>query len=272
MGFRPIVRIIAILLCSAVASWSQSACAGKPQVMVLGTYHMANPGRDVYNMQADDVRAPKRQWELAELTDVLAKFQPTKIAIEADPDDKTTPAAFQDYLAGKHELSRSEVEQIGFRLAKQLGQKQLYPVNVEGEFPIQRVMDYAKAKDRSQELEKIMSSVGQSVPKEDAYLRSHTVLDFLLYLNSPSSVAAENDFYMQAATFGEDGDYAGPDLLTDWYGRNIRIYGNIRKLIASPGDRILVIYGAGHLGWLQEFVKMDSHLCLRTLAEFVPNK
>lgn len=272
MSFRTVTGIIAILLYSAVGSWPQSACAGKPQVMVLGTYHMANPGRDVYNMQVDDVRTPKRQRELAEFTDVLAKFQPTKIAIEADPDSKTVPAAFQDYLAGKHELSRSEVEQIGFRLAKQLGQKELYPVNVEGEFPIQRVMDYAKAKDRSPELEKMMASIGQTVTEEDAYIKSHTVLDSLLYMNSPSSVAAGNDFYMQMASFGEDGDYAGPDLLTDWYGRNIRIYSNIVKLIASPGDRILVIYGAGHLGWLQENVRMDSHLCLRTLAEFVPNK
>ena len=123
MGCRRMVPTITILLCSAVGAWSQSACAGKPQVMVLGTYHMANPGRDVYNMQVDDARAPKRQRELAELTDVLARFQPTKIAIEADPDNKTIPAAFQDYLAGKHELSRSEIEQIGFRLAKQLGQK-----------------------------------------------------------------------------------------------------------------------------------------------------
>src|SRR6516162_7700352 len=118
MGGRAIVPTITILLCSAVGAWSQSACPGKPQVMVLGTYHMANPGRDVYNMQADDVRAPKRQRELAELTEVLAKFQPTKIAIEADPDNKTLPAAFQEYLAGKHELSRNEIEQIGFRLAK----------------------------------------------------------------------------------------------------------------------------------------------------------
>ena len=272
MGFRPIARIITILLCSAVGSWAQNACAGKPQIMVLGTYHMANPGRDVYNMQVDDVRAPKRQQELAELMDVLAKFQPTKIAIEADPDNKTIPAAFQDYLAGKHELSRNEIEQIGFRLAKQLGQKQLYPVDVEGEFPLQRVLNYAKAKDRSQELEQIMGSSGQSASEEEAYVKSHTVLQSLLHMNSPSSVAAENDFYMQVASFGEDGDYAGPDLLADWYTRNIRIHSNILKLITSPSDRILVIYGAGHLGWLQENVKMDSHLCLRTLAEFVPNK
>jgi len=272
MNFRPIVRIITILLCSAIGSWSQNVCAGKPQVLVLGTYHMANRGRDVYNMQVDDVRAPKRQQELAEVADVLASFQPTKIAIEADPDSKTIPAAFQDYLAGKHELSRDEIEQIGFRLAKQLGHKQVYPVNVEGEFPIQRVMDYAKAKDRSQELEKIMGSIEQSVAKDNVYVNSHTVLESLLYTNSPGSVAADNDYYMQMASFGEDGDYAGPDLLTDWYARNIRIYSNIVKLIRSPGDRVLVIYGAGHLAWLQENVKMDSHFCLRTLSEFAPNK
>lgn len=260
-----------MLLCS-VGSWSQSACAGKPQVMVLGTYHMANPGRDVYNMQVDDVRAPKRQQELAEVADVLARFQPTKIAIEADPDNKTVPVAFQDYVAGKHDLSRNEVEQIGFRLAKQLGHKKVYPVDVEGDFPMQRVMDYAKAKDRSPELEKLMASMGQTVTEEDAYIKGHTVLDSLLYMNSPSSVAAGNDFYMQMASFGEDGDYAGPDLLAAWYARNIRIYNNIVKLIAAPGDRVLVLYGAGHLGWLQENAKMDSHLCLRTLAEFVPKK
>jgi Family of unknown function (DUF5694) len=272
MNFRPIVRIITVLLCLAVGSWSQNVCADKPQIMVLGTYHMANPGHDIYDVHADDVRSPKRQQELAQLTDVLAQYQPTKIAIEADPDSKKVPAAFQDYLAGKHELSRNEIEQIGFRLAKRLGQKELYPVDVDGEFPWQRVVNYAKAKGRSAELDKMLSSVGQDVAKEDAYLKSHTVLEFLLYLNLPSSVAAGNDFYMQLVSFGEPGDYAGPDLLRDWYVRNIRIHSNILKLITSPSDRILVIYGSGHLGWLQGNVKMDSHLCLRTLAEFAPNK
>ncbi len=269
MSFRHIVLIVATLHCLSTAARPQNACVGKPQVLVLGTYHMANPGRDVYNMKVDDVRVPKRQQELAAVADVLARFQPTEIAIEADPDDKAIPAAYQDYVAGKHELSQNEIEQIGFRLAKKMGHKQVYPVNVDGEFPIQRVMDYAKAKDRSQELEKLMEPTGQAVAKDNAYINSHTVLESLLYMNSPDSVAADVDFYMQMASFGEDGDYAGPDLLTDWYQRNIRIYGNIVKLIASPDDRILVIYGAGHLGWLQEDVKMNSHLCLRTLADFV---
>jgi hypothetical protein len=39
-------------------------------------------------------------------------------------------------------------------------------------------------------------------------------------------------------------------------------------LIDSPNERILVIYGAGHLGWLQQDVSNDSAVTLRKLSEF----
>jgi hypothetical protein len=42
----------------------------------------------------------------------------------------------------------------------------------------------------------------------------------------------------------------------------------VRALITSPDDRILVIYGAGHLGWLRQIVNGDPTIELRTLAEF----
>jgi len=56
-------------------------------------------------------------------------------------------------------------------------------------------------------------------------------------------------------------------LLALWYRRNIRIYHNIVKLIESPNDRILVIYGAGHLGWLQQDIANDATVKLRKLAD-----
>ncbi len=266
------LRKLALTLFSlTLTCFAQDPCANKPQVLILGTYHMANPGRDIYNMQVDDVRSPQRQQELAQLTDVLAKFAPTKIAIEADPDSERVPAAFKDYLAGKHELTQNEIQQVGFRLARQLGHAQLYPIDVDGDFPFQRVIDYAKATDRSADLDKIMASTGQIVAAQSDYLKSHTVLQTLLYMNSPEHIASDLDFYLRLAPYGESGDYAGPDLLTSWYGRNIRIYSNLVKLIQKPTDRILVLYGAGHLGWLQSDVRMDSNLCLRTLADIAPN-
>jgi hypothetical protein len=62
---------------------SRSRPPGRPvrpfpraEVLVLGVYHMANPGRDVFNMKTDDVLAPKRQAEIVQLMRVLKAFGP----------------------------------------------------------------------------------------------------------------------------------------------------------------------------------------------------
>ena len=39
----------------------------KRVALLLGTYHMGNPGLDVHNVQADDVLSPKRQEEIQRL-------------------------------------------------------------------------------------------------------------------------------------------------------------------------------------------------------------
>jgi hypothetical protein len=64
-------------------------------------------------------------------------------------------------------------------------------------------------------------------------------------------------------------DYAGSDLVAAWYQRNIRIYRNIVALIDSPTEKILVIYGSGHLGWLRQNVVDDPTVRLRKLADLV---
>ena len=56
------------------------------QVMILGTYHFGNPGLDLHNMKVDSVLTPAKQAELADVAARLAKFNPTKIAIEAFSD------------------------------------------------------------------------------------------------------------------------------------------------------------------------------------------
>ena len=56
----------------------------KPTIMILGSLHMANPDVNTISFDTDDVLAPKRQRELQQLVEQLARFRPTKIAIEVD--------------------------------------------------------------------------------------------------------------------------------------------------------------------------------------------
>jgi hypothetical protein len=270
---------VCVALC-AVAAYAQADNSRRPpaspteetkraEVLVLGVYHMANPGHDVFNVQADDVLAPKRQQEMAELAAVLKKFRPTKIAVEADYGTDAVPKRYAEYLAGKHDLTRNEIEQVGFRLAKELGQSDIYPVDADGDFPLQRVINYAKATGQSAKLDALMRDTwGEMTKAQGEYLKTHTVLETLLYVNSDARVAQDVGAYHLLARYGEPGDYAGPDLLAEWYRRNIRIYNNFMKLVTTPEERVLVIFGYGHLGWLRQNVAGDTTLRLRKLEEF----
>lgn len=242
----------------------------KPEILVVGTYHMANPGHDIFNATADDVLSPKRQAEIAELLTVLMKFRPTKIAVESTVYDDTRKKQYADYLAGKHALTRNEIEQVGFRMAKELSMASVYPVDYDGDFPWQRLVNFAKATGKSQQFDKLYADMGEHFKKQGEYMSTHTVLETLLFMNADDRVATDVGFYYREAHFGEPADYAGPDLLTSWYQRNMRIYNNITNLIDSPNERILVIYGAGHLGWLRLAAESDPTVRLRKLAEFAP--
>jgi hypothetical protein len=258
------------LLAIPGVSWAQSDA--RPEILVLGTYHMANPGHDIHNMQADDVLSPKRQQEITQLVETLKKFHPTKVAIEADVGGQRAQREYTDYVAGKYSLTRNEIDQIGFRLAKELGHRAIYPVDVDGDFPWQRVVNYAKAKGVTDKFEAINTGWGTMVKEQGDFLASHTVLETMLFMNDDSRPARDMALYFDVVRYGDPYDYAGSDLLAAWYQRNIRIYRNILALIDSPAERILVIYGSGHLGWLRQDIANDASVRLRKLADFAGQK
>lgn len=261
------MRLLALCVLLALPAAAQQA-PPRPEVLVLGVYHMDNPGRDIFNTKADDVLVPKRQAEIAEVITALKRFKPTKIALEATVGEDRIPKRYADYVAGKRELTRNEIEQLGFRLAKGLGHQTVYPVDVDGEFPFQHVLNYAKASGRAKELDALMSEIGAMVKANNDYLASHTVLETLLYMNADEKVAQDVAFYYRQGAIGEPWDWAGADLVSDWFRRNMRIYSNVVRLADTPDERILVIFGSGHLGWLQHDFASNPRLRLRKLAEF----
>ncbi|HVT12838.1 MAG TPA: DUF5694 domain-containing protein [Fimbriimonadaceae bacterium] len=263
------LNLIPVLI--AMAS-SIQAPTQRPEILVLGTYHMANPGRDLHNVQADDVRSPKRQKEIEELVQVLERFHPTRIAVEEEIGSDRLAKEYADYLAGKYELTRNETDQIAYRLGKKLGLKQIDAVDEGMDFPWQRVLNYAKANGRSKELDEVSAGWGKLAKEQGDFMASHTVLETLEYLNSDEHVAQDVGLYYAIVRMGDPADPAGQDLLAAWYKRNIHIYHNIRSLVDSPTDRILVVYGAGHLGWLRQDIANDPSVQLRKLSDLVGQK
>ena len=265
------VNLLFVLVAAASAQTKEAVRttpAKKARVLVLGVFHMANPGRDMFNLQVDDVLAPRRQKELSDLAEMLKRFQPTKIALESPAGSEKIRKQYEDYLAGNYSLTRSESDQIGFRLAKALGHKQVYGIDIQGDFPFDPIAQFAKRNGKEELLNGLISQVPKEIETMSAILSKGTIMDLLRYINQDEHVRRDHEFYMSMAQFAGNGEYPGPDLLAAWYQRNIRIYSNLRGILDSPDDRVLVIYGSGHLFWLQRDVFDSPDLELVRLGDY----
>lgn len=265
----------AFLRCAAGAILGLFVAGNLPatEVMILGTYHMANPGQDIHNLKADDVLVEKRQRELADVATGLAKFKPTKVAVE-QPVENGAPAKltkYHDYLDGKMADSRNEVVQVGFRLAKQMKLAEVWGIDVDGDFPFEAVQKFAE--DGHPQLAKRLADAGAEVEGMlkglDETLKTGTVSQGLRYMNDPKRIADGNAFYSTLLLYGAGNDQPGATLLTAWEGRNNQICARLMQL-AEPDDRIVVLYGSGHAFLLRRCVQDMPGFKLVEANDYLP--
>ncbi|HTG32812.1 MAG TPA: DUF5694 domain-containing protein [Thermoanaerobaculia bacterium] len=134
------------------AQQAPAASAAKPSILVLGTVHFGGSTSDLFSPSVPDILSEKRQRELAEMLAALKRFQPTKIAIESTPEGiGKVNGEYQAYLKGEYQLKADEIDQIAYRLGKELGHKQLYAADTKLDMDFDGVMA-AAAKNGQQAL------------------------------------------------------------------------------------------------------------------------
>jgi len=233
------------------------------EVLTLGSFHFAFRNLDLIKTSASDqidVLEPKYQREIEDIVARIAKFKPTIIVIERDPDKQAKyDSLYNQYLLGKYNLVRDEVDQIGFRVAKMMKLKTLYCVNAWGRD--YEVLDSVLEGKDSLENKKFMDyfykyadTVKQYFPKP--VFKTKGIRAELIQKNDPRNIKRDMGTYL-IGTFKyetNNNEFFGPDFVTGWwFNRNLRIFRNIQKINAKPTDRILVIFGAGHMTLLNSF-------------------
>jgi hypothetical protein len=226
------------------------------KVMILGLYHFDNPGLDLVKGRLDDHGSAKRQAEIADVVAKIAAFEPTIIAVEWG-DQASLDAAF----AADRPLAISETEQLGFRLARQLGLPGLLAIDHKLDMDFDRLMAAAAASKDEVFVTTFQETV-KTIEAEVAAQARHTVGDNLIAMNDPARIARDRALYLQMARVKHGDDFAGPDVLAGWYQRNFRIFANLAAAVRSPGDRVLVLYGAGHAAILRDLVEASPNLVL----------
>lgn len=237
---------------------------GRIEVLLVGSYHMSNPGMDQFNLESDDVLAPKRQAEIAALVERLAEFRPTKVLVEAPWADSATHARYHQYVAGTRELRKSEEEQIGFRLANRMGHERIYPIDVRMQLDDEALGPLIGTNPAFQERMGRLNHLGQEAMRiMGAWLAEGTVGDMLYHMNRPEMLVRAHEPYVEYfVPIVADTNYAGADMVATWYRRNLRIFANLRRVADAPDDRLFVIYGQGHIKILRDLVMDTPGLCV----------
>lgn len=243
----------------------------RAKVLLVGTFHFNFPGLDEVRTAAEnqiDVLEEPKKSEVTDLVNYLKAFGPNRIALEAT-DAARLNRLLDEYKSGEHRNKRSEVYQVGLRLATELGLDTVYAIDagsVDNDIYQRDSSLYRSlfndidtgAEDPYWEMAKTYFGYReQQLPKV-------SLIDFFKHLNTREVHNANFGLYL-TGSFATGGGQGADRLSMWWYNRNLRIFANLINLTEGPDDRILVLIGNGHAAILRHLIEASPQF---ELVEF----
>lgn len=268
--------ILALLIAASVTAGASASAAERGQVMLLATYHLAKNNRNLITMPIEDVTTPERQREIERMVDGLARWKPTRVAVEwAKADQAGLDRRYADYLAGRLQPSANERDQIAFRLARKLGLRHVDAIDWNGDFPgpdsAYDYMDWAKRNGEANRFDRFVADGQADANRTAATMRGQTVSEWYRALNTPEQRLKFHKDYFTTASFGTDAENPGAAWVGGFYARNLRIFNSLAALV-KPGERVFVLYGAGHAYLLDSFIRDSGVAPLVDPRDYIPRK
>jgi hypothetical protein len=257
-------------------------------VLLLGTFHFADAGHDWYKPRHTlAVESHSFQQEVQEIVARLAAFAPTKIAVERRMEhQELLDTEYEAYQRGAFPLPASEVYQLGFQLAQRLNHQRVYAIDALGRYydppldleplgvghapaalnqllathyqfdPLTRLREYAQTHQQAEQITRWEQMVMAAGLAADVAKTTRSLRETLLAQNQIEQLRADHGQYLSGwFQIGTGHAYPGVDYVTAWFNRNLRIFANLQRITEEPHDRVLVIYGAGHIPLLRHCVE-----------------
>ena len=160
--------------------------------------------------------------------------------------------------AGNEKPRRQEIDQLAFRLMNQFNLDTLYGTDARG-----MISDIAELEGGQPYVKNIMeeydwksdSPMSKAFSKLYQYMDevtlNHSLLDVFKFMNTNEAINYMHGAYT-VGDFKLDDNKGADALAMLWYSRNLRIFKNIQEIGATSDDRVLVLYGAGHVPILKQ--------------------
>jgi hypothetical protein len=233
----------------------------QPKILLVGTFHFAYFDQDQYKTEENNrvnILSEKRQKEVLELVDYIAKFKPNKIFVEDFNKDNILMKNYKNYKNGTYKLTADEIDQIAFRLLDRFQLDTIYGVDArtiahdlfENDSTKTYIMSVKKGLN-NENISPTLEKYYKWYQLDDKYLMENSLLNYFKQLNSEKY--QQRGFYSMFLTSFKNKNINGADDLTlDLLSRNIRILHKITQNITSEEDRTLILFGSSH----SEFFKM----------------
>lgn len=245
------LKILFAVLVSLALSVPARAAEPPIEVMILGAYHFGNPGLDVNNIKVESVLTSEKQRQLDDVAQALLAFRPTRVMVEMESTaTELAVPAYAAFTPARLLTAANEIDQIGFRIAHLAKLPLVSGIDeqpAEGEpdyFPYDKLQDAARKFGQQTLLDGPNAALQRALAKFEADQKTASVAELLLRVNTDPSYSKMDDYYTWLQ-IGDRSNQAGADLNAMWYLRNAKIWAKLLS-VAKPGDRVLVVYGAGH--------------------------
>ena len=172
---------------------------------------------------------------------------------------------FNEYLTKEKKLYASERSQIGMRLVNRFKLDTIYGVDAwplllelnDNRYTLQSktYTDIILEMHHFGGDDEISKKYSKFYSYENEMTVKKTLLENFLYINSEKVLNRGFGAYISGSQF-ESENFEGPDALSMfWMNRNLRIFKKIKDIDYKDDDRILVLFGAGHISILHWLFK-----------------
>ena len=233
----------------------------KTKVLVVGTFHLDYPNLDVIKTEDNDkidVLVEPKKSEMTELINYIKKFKPTKIAIEAFPEWNAVEKLGK-YKKGEFREKRDERYQIGFRIANELNLDTIYSIDANSFDEDLSKLDSTFVNNLTKGYDFVSDDSLNSMYKnwfeyEKRLPTKMNLLKYFKHINSREYHQLDYGSYL-VGDFKLDNN-RGADLLSIWwYNRNLRIFRKLQEIKRNKKDKILLIFGNGHVSILRQLLE-----------------
>lgn len=220
----------------------------KAEVMVMGSFHFHQ------NDQFDGL-STERQAEIDAITDALAEYEFTQVAMECVEElEEGHNVKLAALKSGSVTLSENENDQIGVRLAAKLGLDKIHCIDtpfpptpsydsVKGDWDV--MLAYGKERGETAHFSKWLPLVDAYFKQAQKIQDEAPLAESLDFVNSTAADYSEGRMLLLEAAIGVEDKWYGADWLGRFEGRNMRMFVKVNEA-SDAGDRVFVLVGGAH--------------------------